>query len=65
MQKRIAFKLALAGAMALMLSACGDKTEAPQAAKTADAPKAAETAQGPLKIAFVYVSPASEEGWSR
>ena len=65
MQKRIAFKLALAGAMALMLSACGDKTEAPQPAKTADAPKTAETAQGPLKIAFVYVSPASEEGWSR
>lgn len=35
MQKRIAFKLALAGAMALMLSACGDKTEAPQPAKKA------------------------------
>lgn len=65
MQKRIAFKLALAGAMALMLSACGDKTEAPQPAKTADAAKPAPAAEGPLKIAFVYVSPASEEGWSR
>lgn len=50
MQKRIAFKLALAGAMALMLSACGDKTEAPQPAKTADAPKTAETAQAPSRL---------------
>ena len=69
MNKRFAFKLALAGAAALMLTACGEK-EAPKApaqsgapAKAADAapqPKASE----PLKVAFMYVSPANEEGWS-
>ncbi|WP_297610802.1 BMP family ABC transporter substrate-binding protein [uncultured Sutterella sp.] len=69
MNKRFAFKLALAGAAALMLTACGEK-EAPKApaqsgapAKAADAapqPKAGE----PLKVAFMYVSPANEEGWS-
>ncbi|MDO5532046.1 BMP family ABC transporter substrate-binding protein [Sutterella sp.] len=62
MQKRVLIKLALAGAVTLSLAACGDKEEAP---KTAAAPAAAPAAQGPLKVAFVYVSPASEEGWSR
>ena len=63
MQKRYAFKLALAGAAALALTACGEKTEP---AKTAAAPAAAEPAKstGPLKVAFMYVSPANEEGWS-
>ena len=64
MQKRVVFKLALAGAVTLALSACGDKTEAPKQAAAA-APAKVEAAAGPLKIAFVYVSPASEEGWSR
>ena len=56
-----------AGAAAAMLAGCGDKTEAPKEAaapeKTAAAP--ADKAAGPYKVAFVYVSPASEEGWSR
>ena len=66
MQKRTALKLVLAGAAAAMLAGCGDKTEAPKEAaapeKTAAAP--ADKAAGPYKVAFVYVSPASEEGWS-
>ena len=68
MNKRFAFKLALAGAAALMLTACGEK-EAPKApaqstapAKTDAAPEA--KAGEPLKVAFMYVSPANEEGWS-
>lgn len=68
MNKRFAFKLAFAGAAALMLSACGEK-EAPKApaqstepAKAASAP--APKANEPLKVAFMYVSPANEEGWS-
>ena len=67
MQKRTALKLVLAGAAAAMLAGCGDKTEAPKEAaapeKTAAAP--ADKAAGPYKVAFVYVSPASEEGWLR
>lgn len=68
MQKRYAFKLAFAGAAALMLAACGkeeQKTAAPQKAADAAQPAAAAPAStGPLKVAFVYVSPANEEGWS-
>ncbi len=70
MQKRMFVKLALAGAVAVALTGCGDKTEAPKAAASAEPAKAApaaapKAAEGPLKVAFVYVSPASEEGWSR
>lgn len=68
MNKRFAFKLALAGAAALVLTACGEQ-EAPKApaqstapAKTDAAPEA--KAGEPLKVAFMYVSPANEEGWS-
>lgn len=67
MQKRTALKLALAGAAALMLSACG-KEESKPAAQNAAAPAAkpvAVDAKDPLKVAFVYVSPANEEGWSQ
>ena len=64
MNKRFAFKLALAGAAALMLTACGEK-EAPKAPAQSGAPaKAADAAPQPLKVAFMYVSPANEEGWS-
>ena len=69
MNKRFAFKLALAGAAALMLTACGEK-EAPKAPAQSGAPaKAADAApqpkaNEPLKVAFMYVSPANEEGWS-
>ncbi len=64
MNKRTAFKLCLAGAAAVMLTACGKEEPKPAPAapdaKTAAAPAAAE----PMKVAFVYVSPANEEGWS-
>ena len=69
MNKRFAFKLALAGAAALMLTACGEK-EAPKAPAQSGAPaKAADAApqpkaNEPLKVAFMYVSPANEKGWS-
>ena len=49
MQKRTAFKLCLAGATAVALNA---------------APVAVFAKDEPLKVAFVYVSPANEEGWS-
>lgn len=65
-QKRTVFKFALAGAASLMLSACG-KEEAKTAAPAASAPAsgaAAAKADGPLKVAFIYISPVSEEGWS-
>lgn len=68
MQKRSLLKLAILMASPLPLVACGDKSteQAPAAssgsAASATAPTAAQ--QGPLKIAFVYISPVSEEGWS-
>jgi len=49
MHKRTAFKLCLAGATAVALNA---------------APVAVFAKDEPLKVAFVYVSPANEEGWS-
>lgn len=69
MQKRYAFKLAFAGAAALMLAACGKEEPKPAAApqKAAEPAKqaaAGAAAGGSLKVAFVYVSPANEEGWS-
>ncbi|MDH5208047.1 MAG: BMP family ABC transporter substrate-binding protein [Burkholderiaceae bacterium] len=45
-----------------LLAACS-KQEAPPAPK-AEAPKAAAAATEPLKIGFVYVSPASDAGWT-
>ena len=49
MQKRTAFKLCLAGATAVALNA---------------APVAVFAKDEPLKVAFVYVSPANAEGWA-
>lgn len=66
MQKRTALKLALAGAAAMMLSACGKDEPKPAAQSQAQADaKPAADAKNPLKVAFVYVSPANEEGWSQ
>ena len=64
MNKRFAFKLAFAGATALALTACGEKTEPPKAAEPAKTAAAPAAAKEPLKVAFMYVSPANEEGWS-
>lgn len=63
MQKRTAFKLCIAGATALMLTACG-KEEPKTAPVAPEAKTAAESKAEPMKVAFVYVSPANEEGWS-
>ncbi len=66
MNKRIALKLCLAGAAALVLGACG-KEEPKPAATQAAAPattQAPAAGKDPMKVAFVYVSPANEEGWS-
>ncbi len=66
MQKRTALKLALAGAFSMMLSACGkEEAKAPAAEPKKDAADATtNAADAPLKVAFIYVSPATEEGWS-
>lgn len=63
MHKRTLIKVAVAGAAALMLTACG-KDEPKQAEPAPAAAPAKTEASGPLKVAFVYVSPANEEGWS-
>ena len=63
MQKRTAFKLCIAGATALMLTACG-KEEPKTAPVAPEAKPAAQAKAEPMKVAFVYVSPANEEGWS-
>ena len=63
MQKRTAFKLCIAGATALMLTACG-KEEPKTAPVAPEAKTAAQAKAEPMKVAFVYVSPANEEGWS-
>ena len=61
MQKRTLIKVAVASATALLLTACGKeepKTAQPAPAASS-APAAKAEASGPLKVAFVYVSPAS------
>ena len=68
MQKRQVLKFAFAGAASLVLTACGGEKDAAagsaQPAEKKDAAAAQTTAGGKLKVAFVYVSPANEEGWS-
>lgn len=66
MNKRTAFKICIAGAAALMLAACGkdEPKPAPAAKEAKTAAQPAAAAKEPMKVAFVYVSPANEEGWS-
>jgi len=58
--------VATAGCLALAaLTGCGRKDEAPAAAATpAAATPAASPAPGPLKIAFAYVGPVGDGGWT-
>ena len=63
MQKRTALKLCIAGAAAILLTACGKEEPKTAPEAPADKPAAQATAE-PMKVAFVYVSPANEEGWS-
>jgi len=55
-------------ASSMMLTACGEKTEtktaAPAAAPSAATAPAAASAGGPLKVAFVYVGPVGDGGWT-
>ena len=64
LNKRSLFKLAAVSALTVTaLAACGKKDEAapaPAAAPAAEAPAAAE----PLKVAFAYVGPVGDGGWS-
>ena len=64
LNKRSMFKLAAVSALTLSaLTACGKKEEpapAPAAAPAAEAPAKAE----PLKVAFAYVGPVGDGGWS-
>ncbi|MGE5117051.1 MAG: BMP family ABC transporter substrate-binding protein [Betaproteobacteria bacterium] len=67
--KRSLLKLAGWGALAAAaaLAGCGKKEEAaPSAASApaASAPSAAASAAGPLKIAFAYVGPVGDGGWT-
>ena len=66
MSTRTAFKLCIAGAAAVMLAACGkdEPKPAPAAKDVKTAAQPAAAAKEPMKVAFVYVSPANEEGWS-
>ena len=62
--KRILFKLAAASvAAAALLSACGKKEEAAAPAQTSTQTSTQTSAQ-PLKIAFAYVGPVGDGGWS-
>ncbi|HEX8886998.1 MAG TPA: BMP family ABC transporter substrate-binding protein, partial [Noviherbaspirillum sp.] len=52
-------------ASSMMLAACGEKTETKTAAAPTAAPApAAAPASGPLKVAFVYVGPVGDGGWT-
>jgi basic membrane protein A len=70
LQKRQFFKLAAVSALsALTLAACGDKpaeqAAAPQPAAAPEAPAAATPQpQQPLKVAFAYIGPVGDGGWS-
>ncbi len=62
-QKRTMFKMAaLTTIAAAALVGCGKKEEAPAAAAPAAAPAAAKV--DPLKIAFAYVGPVGDGGWT-
>ena len=68
LNKRSLFKaIALSAAAAAALAACGKKEEAPTAAAPAQEPAVSAPAPAqadPLKIAFAYVGPVGDGGWS-
>jgi len=69
-KKRLLFRLSGAStlAVAAVLVGCGKKEEAPKAAAPAAAPAASMAAapakSEPLKIAFAYVGPVGDAGWT-
>ena len=67
LRKRSLLKtVALTAVAATALVACGKKDEPPAAAASAAAPQASAPAAstGPLKIAFAYIGPVGDGGWS-
>ena len=69
LQKRSLLKLSALSAMSVLTSAalmgCGKKSEPAPAATTAPAPVAAAPAKAePLKVAFAYVGPVGDGGWT-
>ncbi len=64
-RKRFLLKAAGLATVAAALTACGKKEEAPAPAEPASAPTAAAAAKPePLKIAFAYVGPTGDAGWT-
>ena len=51
-------------ALAAMLAGCGKKDEAPPPAAAAAAPASAAAKAAPLKVAFAYVGPVGDGGWT-
>ncbi len=65
LNKRSVLKLAVIAGAAAALVACGKKDEAPAPAATpAQAPTAAAAPAAPLDVAFAYVGPVGDGGWS-
>jgi basic membrane protein A len=67
LKKRTLIQLAAASAVAAALVGCGKKEEpaaAPAAAPAASAPAAEAPKPEPLKVAFAYVGPVGDGGWT-
>ncbi len=68
LSKRDLLKMATAALAATALVGCGKKEAAPEAASGASEPASAQAAapaaSGPLKIAFAYVGPVGDAGWT-
>jgi basic membrane protein A len=62
-KKRNALGLAVLAVSAMALIGCGKK-EAPEAAAPAAAPAASAAKPEPMKIAFAYVGPVGDAGWT-
>lgn len=66
LKKRSTLKAGLlVAASAVMLTACGEKSDNKAASAPAAAPApATAAANGPLKVAYVYVGPVGDAGWT-
>ena len=62
--KRSLLQWATVAAAAALLAACGKKEEAPAPQAAAPASAAAPAKPAPLKIAFAYLGPAGDHGWT-
>jgi len=64
LNKRTALRITALAAAALTLAACGKKEEAAPTAAAPAPTEAAAPASEPLKVAFIYVGPVGDGGWS-